>query len=280
MAVINAYATLVDYKGIQDINSVDASDDTVIEQLLESASRIIDEETIRTFYPRVETRYVSVPPGGAFADELWLDDDLLEVISVTNGDGVAVTSTDYNLKPRNSYPKYCIDLKDSASVYWTVDSDGNSEDVIAVNAFWGCHTKYVQRAWTLATLSNAAHNATTTTLTVDSGTTVIAGNIIKIDNEIMIVSSTTPTTIIVMKRGDNGSTAATHLDDAPVYLWRPMTEIRLACLEIVKSIYNRRFGVNTQGVATVTAVGVVVTPEEIPATAWKIIEANRRLTWG
>jgi hypothetical protein len=276
--LINGYATIGDYKNNKDIESVDSDDDSVIEQLIESASRFIDEKTAKTFYPRVQTRYQSVPEyGDQEPEELWLDDSLLEVITLTNGNGVVVSANDYYAKPRNDYPKYAICLKDSATIGWVSDSAGNDDYVIAVNALWGFHDQYQVRGWTVATAVNkiGGMTATESPITVDLGTNIAPGKIVKIDNEIMICKASDATNLIPIARGDNGSTAATHLDDAPVYVWTPMPTIRMACLEIVKSAYSRRFGTNTTGTAMITGAGVVITPEEVPAFAWNIINTYK-----
>jgi hypothetical protein len=278
MAIINGYATLTDYKNNKDIQSSNVDDDSVIEQLIEGASRFIDEKTAKTFYPRIQTRYQSVPEYGLEdADELWLDDSLLEVITLTNGNGVVVSANDYYPKPRNDFPKYAICLKDSASIAWTVDAAGNDEYVIAVNALWGFHDEYQTRGWLAATAINKGGGITAveSPITVDQGLNIQPGKIVRIDNEIMICKASDATTFTPMARGDNGSTAAVHLDDAVIFIWTPMPTIRMACLEIVKSAYSRRFGTNTTGTATITGAGVVITPEEVPAFAWNIINTYK-----
>lgn len=53
-------------------------------------------------------------------------------------------------------------------------------------------------------------------------------------------------------------------------------DIESACNDIVISQYHRRFGENTGGAATVTGAGVVITPQDIPSSAWTIISTYRR----
>jgi len=286
MPPINGYATLSDWKNTKDIESLDNVDDSVIEQLIESASRFIDEKTAKTFYPRVQTRYHSVPSGETDPEELWLDDDLLEIITLTNGNGVVISSSDYYTKPRNDYPKYAIALKSSSSISWATDANGNSEYVIPVNAFWGFHAEYNLRGWKIVSLIDHEGGITPTRNPIGTLAADIAkfndGDIIKIDNEIMIIAShgsvvdpDINTGITVVQRGDNGSTPADHTDQIPIYVWQPMPTIRMACMEIVKSAYSRRFGTNTTGTAIITGAGVVITPEEVPAFAWNIINTYK-----
>ena len=77
MAIINGYATLAEFKALLGITSTNATDDSIIEDCIEAASRYIDGKTRRTFYARTETRYFSVPDGGE--RQLDLDDDLLTI---------------------------------------------------------------------------------------------------------------------------------------------------------------------------------------------------------
>jgi hypothetical protein len=62
---------------------------------------------------------------------LYLDQDLLTIYSVTNGDGSTIPSSGYYAEPRNESPHYSIWLKSDYS--WTWDTDG----WVAVDADWG-----------------------------------------------------------------------------------------------------------------------------------------------
>lgn len=187
IAIANGYSTLDEFKAYIAARGqrlkIDASDDTVIEDFIEAASRQIDTFTGRTFYARTETRLYSVPSGR----ELKLDDDLLTITTLTNGDDATIAATEYNLIPVNISPKRSIKLKASADTFWTLDSDGNTEFVISVTGTWG----YV---------------------------------------------ATTP-------------------DD-----------IKQACLMMTNKLY-RRYGPGETGVATITAAGLVITPQNMPPMA-------------
>lgn len=135
MSITNGYATLAEFKAWATIESENATRDGVIEQCIEAASRYIDDETLRTFYARTETRYFSVPSDGG--RELEMDDDLLTITTLTNGDDDTIAATEYNLLPKNKPPYSSIKLKASSSYYWDMDSDGNHEYVISVAGTWG-----------------------------------------------------------------------------------------------------------------------------------------------
>lgn len=58
------------------------------------------------------------------------------------------------------------------------------------------------------------------------------------------------------------------------------TDIKEACLMIAKNAYNRRSGQNQTSITTVTAGGLVITPEDVPAKALQMIYNHRRVTFG
>lgn len=110
------------------------TDDAVIDDMIEQASRAIDLFCGgRTFYARTETRYYDRP----MDRQLDLDDDLLSVTTLTNGDGDAIAAADYLLYPRNLPPYFSIQLKQSSDEIWEQDDDGNDEQVISVAGTWG-----------------------------------------------------------------------------------------------------------------------------------------------
>jgi len=193
MAILNGYCTLAEVKAYIDTSSTDTGDDAVIEDMVEMASRLIDRLTMRTFYARSETHYFDYTG----ARGLKMDDDLLTVTTLTNGDDDTISSDEYNLLPFNRSPKHEIRLKQSSTEGWDSDSDGNTEGVISVAGTWG-------------------------------------------------YSATAP------------------------------ADIKHACIAIVISAYHKRFGQNVEGVAQITSMGVVITPQDIPKEAWTIINPYRK----
>ena len=278
MTAVNTYATLAEFKafvtnrGATSTPITDTADDAVIDQLLEQASRFLDSETARQYYPSLETRYFDLPSGR----QLFLDDDLLAVTSITNGDGTSITSTDYVLESRNNPPYWAIKLKESSSIVWEADSSGNSERVIAVAGFWGYHNDYTRRGWRVG--STLAEDLDTSEVGWDmtSGTLFSAGQIIKVDNEIAIISSVATNTVTIVSRAENGTTAATHLTGGTVYIWRPMDEVRNAALELANNAYHRRFGQSLRSEETITAAGIVLTPREVPHLTKEFIKTYQR----
>ena len=279
MTTLNAYASLAEYKAFvtarAGTTTVGADDDSVVEQLLKAASRLIDDSTDRHFYPIIQTRYFDVPKANDLDPRMIkMDDDLLEVITLVNGDGTTIPSTEYTLKPRNDSPHFGIRLVDNSTYIWASDGAGDLHDVIAVTGIWGFHNRY-NLAWSLGSTLNEALDDNETAIDVTSGTLFAVGNIIKVENEFGYVSAVVTNTL-TSTRGANGSTASSHLTALNVYIWQHMEDLKLAVLETAMRAYKRRFGQSSGGTETITGAGVVITPADIPAFAREFIKTHRR----
>lgn len=277
MNLANSYATLADYKAYVvargQTATTDATDDGVIQDLLNAASRYIDLQTHRRFYPRFETVLYDIPQGNT----LYFDDDILEVVTLTNGDASVIALTEYVLEGRKP-PYWSLSLRSNSNVSWETPTSGNTQQVISLKSIHGTHDEYTQRGWAaVGTLSAAVTDTTTLAFSATTGHTIMAGNIVKIDSELYNVVTAGTNTITPIKRGDNGSTAATHLINSVVYAWQPMEGARMSVLEIANTAYKKRFGQSVGESATVTAAGVVLSPRDIPATAQAFITSMRQL---
>lgn len=109
MAIANGYTTLEKFKNFKDVTSTNATDDGVIEDLVEKASRAIDQYTGRQFYATSATRYFTPE----WSDLLFVDDLLSVTTLKTDEDGdrtyeVTWATTDYDLEPFNTTPKMII----------------------------------------------------------------------------------------------------------------------------------------------------------------------------
>ncbi len=274
MTAVNVYATLADYKAYVvargQVSETDVTDDGVIEGLLETASRYIDDETGRNFYPYVQTRYFDVPE----SRELCVDEDLLEVLTLTNGDSTTMPSTEYYLVPRNIYPAYALKITDISSYTWLTNSAGSYENAVSINAIWGFRQRYSE-AWKLAgTLGAAVADTSTLSFTMTAGHTLKTGQVWRVNNE-LVQGTVNTNTLTIDSRGANGSTAASHLINTAVYYWQPEQGAKNAVLEIANSAYRRRFGNTTSSAVTITGAGVVISPRDIPATAQAFIESHK-----
>lgn len=126
-----AYCTAANVKTYLNITTT--TDDTLIGDLILSAQQSIDDYTHRTFEASADsTRYFD--DDNVSGAVLELDDDLCAITSVTNGDSVAVSSSEYKTVPRNKTPYNEIVLRSDSGKSWTDTSD------IAIVGKWAYST--------------------------------------------------------------------------------------------------------------------------------------------
>lgn len=279
MSIWNGYCTLDELKRIltpaKQVLDADDTDDIVIEDIIERASRKFDGLMSREFYPHIDTKYYNVPED----DYLWFGDDLLAVISLTNGDATSIAATEYHFKPMNEYPKYALYLTDVTSTLWEEKSTSSTQEAITLVGIFGYREKYATQAWVMGSTLNegAGLNATDTTFTVTSGTLFKAGQIIKIENELMIIDSVSTNDITVIQRGDNGSTAATHVNATPTYYWRHPDDIVNFVLAMALMEYKARYQPQAVDVTSyMSPAGIVTQPRSLPVDAKDMINRYRR----
>lgn len=236
MNLENAYATLAQLQAYLP-NSANITT-AIATHALNAASRQIDRHVGRLFYPQIKTNYYDIP---TLPNKLYLQDDLLEVLTLTNGDGTTMTATtDYLTYPYNEYPKWQIRLNPESSVYFETSTTTDYLKAIQVNGIYGYHSNYT-RAWgTVTTLSASVADTTTTSIVVTSGTNFEAGQIIKIDSEMMLITAKPAATTLTVVRAWNGSTAAVHETASAIYGWQPEPDITMACLIQAARFYRRQ----------------------------------------
>lgn len=125
-------AQLTNYLGIT--GTVGAADQLNLQMALTNASATIDDQTQRSFAAAVDsTRYHD-----ALRDveglRLWLNGDLAQVTSVTNGDGQPVLLTSFVTEPANMTPFFALTLKRNSGLWWTYNN--SPEAAIAVTGRW------------------------------------------------------------------------------------------------------------------------------------------------
>lgn len=121
MAISNGYCTLNELKARLGIT--DNADDTILENVIEAASRVIDSDCNTRFYAANETRYYSAEAHG-----LVTVDDLLSVSSLATDDALDGTysttwaATDYQLYPFNSTPYREIRVKPAGTKLFPISA--------------------------------------------------------------------------------------------------------------------------------------------------------------
>lgn len=110
------------------------SDNAILYQFLLSAQSVIDVYTHRTFEAEQDTTRYFDAIRDVDGSLLYLDCDLCQITTVTNGDAQAVTSGQYVTEPRNQTPYHAIRLKSSSGKAWTYTTD--PENAIAITGRW------------------------------------------------------------------------------------------------------------------------------------------------
>lgn len=286
------YATLHQVQAQRDLLATD--DEELLLEFLQEATGWINRWKGRRYDIRQETRYFDIPSNpqtkkiGAYPDTVFatgsnrrlsLDDDLLHVVTLTNGDGVAIASAGYRLLEANHYPKHSIELASGYS--WAADANGETHQVIAIDGLWGYHSRYSE-AWadsgdSVKNAGGITANGTSITVTDADGVAndlakvrFQAGQIILIESEFLFVTDVNTTTnVLTVSRGYNGSTAAAHDLDDVIYIWRPEPIVVRACKRLVQWMYTQK-DTDSFDRTFVAGTGVVSVPTALPADirAW------------
>lgn len=294
-----AYATLFELREYMRVSSADTDDDTELTRWLLTASRIIEARCRRRFDIRYETIWHDVPTlitpyGMQILDYrnlgLRLASDLIELVSVTNGDLTSILTTDITIHPIHIYPKNLLKIKPSSDSSWASSSDGNTEQVIGVTGWWGFHKQIYSMFVDSNDILGAAINASVTTMTVTDYDGVSEdgvsprfqiGQILKIDDELILVTDIASlTNTISIIRGYNESIAATHAKDAPILIFRPMSNIKLATMLYALWRY-RQSGADTEGTAAVLESEDTITiSPKLPRNIIDLLPAPRPILKG
>lgn len=244
---MNDYCTLEQLRGYLTSSSVDMErwDDDKMLQYIEQASRRIDKWCDRRFYPRYATRYLDFQS----SYNLLLDEDLLDVTTLSSG-GTEVADTDYYLYPLNTYPKWKIEVDQSTTSI--MNYSNTHQKAVTVVGTWGWHNDW-DSAWddSQDTVQDAAGlTAAATTITVGDADgedingfspRFSPGQLLKIESEyVQVTGVSSSADTLTVRRGANGTTAATHAKDKAISIYRPPEIVTRACLEVTKLFYEMR----------------------------------------
>ena len=129
-----AYVTTANLKVYLDIS--EDRDDTLLGSLLDSATEAIDNYTKRTFAVASDTtRYFDALGDHIKGYRLDLDEDLAAITTVTNGDGVVVSSSEYTPVLKNDPPYFALQILSQAGKIWTYSSEWMN--AIEIVGKWG-----------------------------------------------------------------------------------------------------------------------------------------------
>ena len=227
---MNAYADLTTLKSEAYLNipSTVTDFDTQLRKLLEQASRLLDKYCGRFFYCWEGARYYH----GA-EKKLFLPDDVLSITSLKldfDGDGTfeeTMESADYILHPLNGLPKLWLEINptgDYGSFARGVKKGVEITGVFGYGDGWSA-TPYTDSGDSVQ--DSGGINASATSITVSNGANFSAGQTIRIDSEQIYILAVSDNALTV-KRGVNGTTAASHDQGASIYIYEYPMPIRIS----------------------------------------------------
>ena len=214
-------------------------DDDELFQLLMAVSEMVDSYCNRRFYPRIETLIID----GQGGKVLLMPDDLISVTTLKQDDSddttynVTWAATDYRLLPAQAAP-----TQHWGSPYTSLQQlTSGAEDVFTKGtANFEVAGKWGWREFTedSGSLLNGSATASATTVTVDDGTDFIVGQTVIIDTEQMLVTGIS-SNVLTVTRALNGTTGATHADNATVKILRWPGPVERATLIQAARIWTR-----------------------------------------
>jgi hypothetical protein len=259
------YANLKEAEDMFNAQGGGEADKELLFKKLVIATRLIEEFCGgRRFDQRVETL---AHDGEAALDDrrLQLEDDLLTLTGLTNGDGTEIDPAGVTLFPYNTYPKDTIILPAGTSWSW----GGDPYATVQVAGVWGFHRR-VSSAWPPtgkdlpATLSESD---TSITFAGDLGA-IQRGHVLQIDDEQMSVE-VIDGLVITVERGINGTEAVGHESGKTIQYYAPEPTIVQQTARAAFWLYKLR---DMAMEKTITPMGEVVVPGGFPADIQRALE--------
>lgn len=266
-----SYCTLAQAK--TELNASNTVDDNKLRRNIETVSRRIDNlmgyPRRPYFAPYIEQRGYTISNDrvSTLAGTFWLRDPLLAFSAVLR----QTTSVTSLVELYNSGNGVADSLRFTSSSYSWYPTDNDLVRKVFVTGTWGWHSDYAN-AWEAVDALAAGINASVTSITVadadgadlDGFTPRFSpGNLIQIGSEWMMVNAVNTTTnALTVRRGVNGSTAASHLISAAVSTYHVDDRISRITARQAALLYAR---IGAFQVETLDGVGVVTYPQDLLA---------------
>lgn len=218
------------HRGMQ---TAEVADDDLIKELIDEASTDFQYAIGRTCMPYIDTREFDFQS----SYKLDLDDDLLAITTLTNGDDNTIASTEYVLRPSNEYPKRRIRMKNGSTERFTFVT--SPEEALSVEGTWGYVPQYLDAWKNVTTLASDIADATTTSVSVTSADDIDVWSYIQVESEVMFVESKAANVLTVV-RGKLGTTAAAHTGSLAVSTFQVLGDIRSAVRDAVVWKYTSK----------------------------------------
>ncbi len=233
-------STLDQLRARLGLASTDTADDPRLLNALLAAASQIERATGRRFCPRQK----AIQHNYSSSVELLLDDDLLELTSLTNGDNNSINLSDVIPVPDEAPFSY-LRLTGSSAFTWNT----TPLQAVTVNGIWGWHDRPINM-WRLSgdTVQSNPLSSSATTLTVTDADGIDeesrfprfqVGHLLKIDSEYLRVTAVnTVTNVLSVLRAVNGTSAANHTLNTPIYTYQPPAELNALALRWASWLYK------------------------------------------
>ena len=296
---MNVYATIDEIKlylggGLEE--GEESKDDILLLRFAVKASRMFDKFAtngvmpMRHFYPTIATKDFDHPED---TDLLLLKDDLLEVTTFTTKNGaITITAADYELMTANGrynqtpYSRIQMHPDGTQKLF---EFNGTSFAANQLVGAWGFHDNWAE-AWEDSgdtVTDGSGIDATVTTITVDDADGDDINGIahrfkhqqlLKIESEYLWVTDVDVTAnTLTVRRGMNGSTAATHAQTTAISIFRPMDDVVEAMEELTTFIYHRKDTLGTRDdFSFMGNEGQLIIPSTLPETVKSILRPHRK----
>ncbi len=233
-------STLDQLRARLGLAATETSDNARLLAVLSAASAQIERGAGRRFSPRaaaIQHDYTSPL-------ELLLDDDLLELTSLTNGDGSAISLSDVITVPDN-FPASLLRLTGNSAFFWYL----STVQAISVTGIWGWHDRPAEM-WRNSsdTVQNNPLSSGATSITVSDADGADAetetprfqvGHLLKIESEfVRVVAVNTATNVLTVLRGVNGTSAASHVLNTPISTYQPPADVNQLVLRWASWLYK------------------------------------------
>jgi hypothetical protein len=267
------YATLADAKG--EMQASTTLGDAKLLNNLRIVSRRVDRlfQSRRPYFaPWIESHEIALNPNRVNSRErtFKLNRPLLALTSVTVGTEALTLATQVKAWMPLDTPIRKLILVDGGDAWYSYCDDNEDPRRVIVAGTWGYNRDWANAWLSVTTLGAAITTTTATAITVTDidGTDaygrspwISAGALLKIDDEYLEVTATnTSTNVATVRRGVNGSTAATHLNAATVSVYQVEEDLRQVVARQAGFMYARQGAyVTTQ----ITDIGAVTYPPDL-----------------
>lgn len=251
---------------------VTVQDEILRRYIYQASARIDSMAGARDYYaPSIKTRSIPVNAMNvsSYNNTYQLNQNLLSLTGVSLNGSALTVGTNVEAYPTDATPYTALHLIGGCGLSWYDWCNASCGiATISVSGTWGFRRDYAE-AWEAvdALASNITTSDTSLTVADVDGTDswgftprLSAGNLIRIDDEMMVVNSASAiTNIVTVKRAVNGTTAATHTATTEVEVFYPEETINRAIIRQAGFMFARR---GAYEASSINEIGVITFPQD------------------